>query len=60
MNNSYSIQAVNYFKNDQQNYAFIEKENNELNKLKHDLKYEYLQMKEYVKRKEFETVNQMN
>lgn len=52
-------QAVNYFKNDQQNYAFIEKKNNELNKLKHDLKYEYLQMKEYVKRKEFETVNQM-
>lgn len=52
-------QAVSYFKNDQQNYAFIEKKNNELNKLKHDLKYEYLQMKEYVKRKEFETVNQM-
>ena len=52
-------QAVNYFKNEQQNYAFIEKKNNELNKLKHDLKYEYLQMKEYVKRKEFETVNQM-
>lgn len=52
-------QAVNYFKNDQQNYSFIEKKNNELNKLKHDLKYDYLQMKEYVKRKEFETVNQM-
>ena len=52
-------QAVSYFKNDQQNYAFIEKKNNELNKLKHDLKYEYLQMKEYVKRKEFEAVNQM-
>ena len=26
-------QAVNYFKNDQQNYAFIEKKNNELNQM---------------------------
>ena len=41
-------QAIDHFKNDQQNYAFIEKKNNELYKLRHDLKYDYLQMKEYV------------
>lgn len=52
-------QAIDHFKNDQQNYAFIEKKNNELYKLRHDLKYDYLQMKEYVKRKEFENVNEM-
>lgn len=52
-------QAVDYFKNDQENYAFIEKKNEELYKLKHDLKYDYLQMKEYVKKKEFENVNEM-
>lgn len=52
-------QAIDHFKNDQQNYAFIEKKNNELYKLSHDLKYDYLQMKEYVKRKEFENVNEM-
>lgn len=52
-------QAVNNFKNDQQNYSFLEKKNEELYKLKHDLKYEYLQMKEYVKDKEFESINQM-
>lgn len=52
-------QAIDHFKNDQQNYAFIEKKNNEFYKLRHDLKYDYLQMKEYVKRKEFENVNEM-
>ncbi len=52
-------QAVNYFKNDQQNYAYLEKKNNELYKLKHDLKYDYLQMKQAIKEKEFETINQI-
>lgn len=52
-------QAIDHFKNDQQNYAFIEKKNDELYKLRHDLKYDYLQMKEYVKRKEFANVNEM-
>lgn len=52
-------QAVEYFKNDQENYTFIENKNNELYKLKHNLKYDYLQMKEYVKKKEFENVKEM-
>ena len=52
-------QAVNYFKNDQQNYSYLEKNNNELYKLKHDLKYDYLQMKQAIKEKEFETINQI-
>ena len=42
-------QAIAYFKNDQQNYAYLEKKNNELYKLKHDLKYDYLQMKQAIK-----------
>ena len=33
--------------------------NNELYKLKHDLKYDYLQMKQAIKEKEFETINQI-
>ena len=45
-------QAITYFKNDQQNYAYLEKKNNELYKLKHDLKYDYLQMKQAIKEKE--------
>ena len=52
-------QAITYFKNDQQNYAYLEKKNNELYKLKHDLKYDYLQMKQAIKEKEFETINQI-
>lgn len=52
-------QAIAYFKNDQQNYAYLEKKNNELYKLKHDLKYDYLQMKQAIKEKEFETINQI-
>lgn len=37
----------------------ILKKNNELYKLKHDLKYDYLQMKQAIKEKEFETINQI-
>lgn len=52
-------QAITYFKNDQQNYAYLEKKNNELYKLKHDLKYDYLQMKQAIKEKEFESIKQI-
>lgn len=37
----------------------LKKKNNELYKLKHDLKYDYLQMKQAIKEKEFETINQI-
>ena len=37
----------------------MKKKNNELYKLKHDLKYDYLQMKQAIKEKEFETINQI-
>ena len=53
-------QAITYFKNDQQNYAYLEKKNNELYKLKHDLKYDYLQNETgNQKKKSLKQINQI-
>lgn len=52
-------QAVDSFKNDKQQYSYIEKKNNELNQLRHDLKYDYLMMKQCINNNEFESMNQI-
>lgn len=50
-------QAIEHFKNDKQQYTYIEKKNKELYQLRHDLKYDYLQIKQYIKNQQFENID---
>ena len=51
--------AIDNFKNEQKQYAYIEKKNSELYKLRHDLKYDYLQMQQYIKKHQYDHMNEI-